>query len=344
MNRRAFLQILGSFLLLFTEKAFGFFNVLMFKKKASGCTPSVVNLTISANTLKYNIFTAAGSPSSCVTVNLTIDPGVYVWSDSTATAAIEFGALPAGSTVTITNNGYIMGMGGKGGSCFNGTGNPGPGAAGGPAIRLTCPATINSQTGYVLGGGGGGGADGPEMGGGGGAGGGAGGDAESTSGPVHSYGGAGGAVGSSGAAGQYGTVGAAYYCGGGGGGRVVPSTTTAGPAPTTAPVAGTGGSGGGTGAAYYSTDSKFGGTGVGGSGGGPGVAGGNASSTTSGSSGAGGGAGGGGGGYGAAGGTGSWKGAAGFAGGAGGNAVVLNGKSVTWVGGLGANKVYGAIS
>ena len=36
------------------------------------------DLTLSSNTNKYNLFTAAGSPAGVVTINLTINSGVTV--------------------------------------------------------------------------------------------------------------------------------------------------------------------------------------------------------------------------------------------------------------------------
>jgi hypothetical protein len=71
------------------------------------------NLTISANTLKYNLRTAliaAGySGTGTFKATITINSGVYVWSDTTATAAFDTGVL-SGGTITIINNGYIIGI------------------------------------------------------------------------------------------------------------------------------------------------------------------------------------------------------------------------------------------
>jgi hypothetical protein len=124
-----------------------------------------VPLTISSDTSDYNVFTAAGSPSSCVAVTLTINSGITVSASSTATAALRVPAFPAGSTVTIVNNGRIQGKGGAGGvggnqasisSPLNGTG----GSAGGPALDLSNPVSIDNTSGVIAGGGGGGGGGG----------------------------------------------------------------------------------------------------------------------------------------------------------------------------------------
>lgn len=104
-----------------------------------------VELTISADTYNYNIFTEAGSPSGPVAVTLTIDAGVKVGSTTSAAAAIDTGALPDGSTLAILNSGRIQGKGGDG--------NSGPA---GDALNLQCDATI-TNSGEIWGGGGGGG-------------------------------------------------------------------------------------------------------------------------------------------------------------------------------------------
>lgn len=328
MKRRTFFKSFGAVAGIFAlSQSKAWFNLLMLKKKpvVSG---SVFNLTLSSNTLKYNPHTAAGSPAGVCTINLTINSGVYVWSDVRTEPAIDFGFfLASGSIINIVNNGYIMGMGGTGGGYNSSAIAP---LSGGSAIIIrtsVSSCTINSQTGYILGGGGGGGTT-SVAGGGGGAGGGNGGNI--TNGNTVT-GGTGGAVGASGADGTLNVS----VCSGGGGGRVVPSTTLTGITSTTGAFAGQGGTGGGSGAGVSTKSAST----IGGSGGGAGLAGGNGSATGGSNA-----AGGGGGGYGAKGGDGYSANAFYQAGASGGNAIVLNGNSVTWVGGLGANQVYGTIS
>jgi hypothetical protein len=54
-----------------------------------------------------------------VNVTVTVNAGIYVWSDSTSLPAFDTGSpWPAGSTITLVNNGYIMGKGGNGGSNY----------------------------------------------------------------------------------------------------------------------------------------------------------------------------------------------------------------------------------
>jgi hypothetical protein len=122
------------------------------------CGPRPLNLVISADTAGVNLFTLAGSPATPINVTLTINSGIYVYSSSTGTPALNVPAFPVGSTVLIVNNGYIVGMGGDG---SNGTGNassaPNAGHDGGPAIGLGNDVAIDNTFGTIGGGGGGGG-------------------------------------------------------------------------------------------------------------------------------------------------------------------------------------------
>jgi len=113
------------------------------------------NLTISATTTNYNIFTAAGSPTSATTVNLAINAGVTVGGVG-GTPAITVGQFPAGSTITINNSGLIVGTGGTAGS-------GGVGGNGGNAILANYAnqtMVINNLAGATIAGGGGGGGKG----------------------------------------------------------------------------------------------------------------------------------------------------------------------------------------
>lgn len=236
--------------------------------------------------------------SSGGTIN--IPSGMWIWSDSTSTAALVVD-IPC----TIINNGYIIGKGGDGGA-FRSAGN-----AGGPAIKINSGVTgvtiTNNSGAYIAGGGGGGGSGeaggGASGGGGGGAGGGAGGLSGGAGGAINAAGangaqfassingnsryvegGFGGGSGGGGGQNVYDAVSRS----GGGGGRILP---------------GTGGDGG---RYFYSSSTPTGNfsknSGDGGDGG---TAGGGAGT----------GAGGGGGGWGAAGGNGGYSGATGGAGG-----------------------------
>lgn len=284
--------------------------------------------TFSTNTTNasLNVTSISGYIAGRSDIVVNVNAGVYLYSTSTGTPGLTLtGGVTAGDTVTLVNNGFIMGMGGSG---SNSPGNNA--AAGGPAISLGFSCTIDNTnaSAYIGGGGGGGGASslGGGTGGGGGGGGAGGGDGGSgyssgSSGSSFAAGGAGGGVGASGSTGSQG----GWAVTGGGGG-------------------GSGGGGGGwTSGQNYS---KFGGPSTGGGGGGrifPGTggSGSNGGGGAGGSSNAGGtsvsGRGAGGGGWGALGGSSNYSGAAG------GKAVALNGNSVTWVSGN-TTRVYGSVS
>lgn len=287
--------------------------------------------------LNLRTWALANGWNGTVEAIIEIPADTYIYSTSTGSAGLIInGSWPGG--VTVINNGYIMGMGGSGGSVISGGSTAYAGESGGPAISLgvSCSITNNS---YIGGGGGGGGAhavsiywDGCPAGGGG-AGGGAGGSV--TSGGT-AYGGAGGSVRNSGGNAS-GYVLAGYYyqnTGGGGGGRIMPGT---GGVPFMLSLyqmyAGGGGGAGGAGGGHRG----YGNTPYPGGNGGSGGAVGASTSNVGG---------GGGGGWGAAGGR--PNGAAiglpseyGTVGGSGGNCVALNGYSVTW---NATGTRYGAIS
>lgn len=122
----------------------------------------VIELTISSTqTSQYNMRTAAGSPSDPVEVRLTVN------------ADCQFGinqdtGWAAGSTCVIDNNASIYGTGGGGGGgggayILGGTSVlscAGSGQAGGDALILRIPTTIDNAGGNIFGGGGGGGGGG----------------------------------------------------------------------------------------------------------------------------------------------------------------------------------------
>lgn len=118
------------------------------------------------------------APTAGTTVRVVVNAGVVVGSTSTALPAMIPGSWPAGVTINLDNNGWIVGQGGKGGfggsapfdfshpnfpgsdaSCGGETG--GAGAIGGPAIDFTAHTVNINNTGTIgAGGNGGGGAGG----------------------------------------------------------------------------------------------------------------------------------------------------------------------------------------
>lgn len=123
----------------------------------------VFNRTISVNTSNYNLRQDAinngWNQSIPLFANVTI-AGVTVSASVTWLFAFDRqGSFPAGSTLSIVNNGNIIGMGGAGGAASGGTGfityEGTAGGGGGPALSpgLACSITNNG----IIGGGGGGG-------------------------------------------------------------------------------------------------------------------------------------------------------------------------------------------
>jgi hypothetical protein len=281
---------------------------------ASNRIPVSYTFSASAANSSLNVTTIGGYTAGVSDITITVNAGVYLYSTGTGTPGLTLTGGASGDTITLVNNGLIMGMGGGGG-----LGGPASnGSSGGIALQLGYPTTVNNTSpAAYIGGGGGGGGSGGNCGGGGGAGAGAGGTGI---GPYSTAGGAGGGLGAAGspapdapttAPGGYGRGGGAgggggnavsagravNYYGGGGGGRIFPGTGGA----SGGPAAGAGGSSNNGGGSSPSN-------------------------------------GGGGGGWGASGGSTPSR-----SGGTGGKAVNLNGQSITWVSGD-TTRVYGAVS
>jgi hypothetical protein len=122
--------------------------------------------TISANTSNYTLNTAkaSGYVAGKTDMTLTINSGVFVSSSSTGSYALTVDtSWTTGDTVTIVNNGTIIGRGGDGGNGGTITGgggtlNPGsPGSNAGPALLVQRATSINNINRIAGGGGGGGG-------------------------------------------------------------------------------------------------------------------------------------------------------------------------------------------
>ena len=284
--------------------------------------------TTNTTSTSVNVASLSGYVAGSTDITITVNAGVYVYSTSTANYALTITGGTTGDTITVVNNGFIMGMGGAGSNYGAQLGSPG-----GPAIDIsgigTASITINNQNGYIGGGGGGGKARGNYgyIGyGGGGAGGGIGG-ANTTASPAPGVAGANGA-----------NLGTNNSASAGNGGRILPGTggasVTAGTA--TQRPAGQGGGAGGGGSASYdpSLYVAYGGGGGGGWGAAGGLTGNSSTLVTSGAGGS-----------------------AGNQGGdstpgtftqvrpAGGKAINTSTKTVTWVGGTASSsRAYGAVA
>lgn len=121
---------------------------------------AVFTTTISANQTNLDLYTYATSVGySSGAAQITIAPGVYVYSTSTASAGLTIPAAFGAGNLTLVNNGFIAGKGGAGGSInpgagFNSYGSPG--FVGGIAMSIGTPMIFTNNS-FVGGGGGGGG-------------------------------------------------------------------------------------------------------------------------------------------------------------------------------------------
>lgn len=119
-----------------------------------------ISLTISASTTNYDVYASRGPTyiAGISDLTVTINPGVTVYSSSTGSSAFVVpSAFNPGDTVTVINNGVIVGRGGAGGVGGMGpnSGNGTAGSNGGPGLNVQRPTTIQNLN-RVAGGGGGG--------------------------------------------------------------------------------------------------------------------------------------------------------------------------------------------
>jgi hypothetical protein len=127
---------------------------------------NTISITISANTNNYNLFNNLGGSyiAGLTDVVVTINNGVVVGSSSTGSPAFTISGFTSGDTVSITNNGTIVGKGGAGASGgnadFNGTATAGSTGSNGGAALSVGFATNITNNGIIAGGGGGGGGGG----------------------------------------------------------------------------------------------------------------------------------------------------------------------------------------
>lgn len=133
-----------------------------------------VGVTISSNTSNYNIYSnrSASYVSGKTAFTLTINSGVTVSSSGAGSAALDTGTgWHSNDSITIVNNGTVVGAGGPGGVGATSTMSSssanagsvtknvvaGAGTAGGTAFRAQYATTITNNGTFAGGGGGGGG-------------------------------------------------------------------------------------------------------------------------------------------------------------------------------------------
>jgi len=195
----------------------------------------VFRQTISSDATNYVLrnaaITAGWDGIVPLDAEVTVSSGIVLSADSTGQYAFDTGVtFPAGTTLALINNGFVIGMGGAGGAAYT------AGSNGGPALRAQYAIGIDAAGGVIGGGGGGGGSS---NGGGGGG----------RSGRTDAAGGVGAPAGASGTFSSGGSGGGG---GGGAGGTTGPGYDGSGAS---------GGGGGGWGASGGTTGSYAGGTG-----------------------------------------------------------------------------------
>ena len=119
------------------------------------------NPVISTDTSNYNLKAAAIAAGWNQTLPLiatvTINSGIVVSANATGAYAFDTGSgFPAGSSLALINNGYVIGMGGAGGDGQIPNDGANVGKPGGPALRAQVALTVTNN-GTIGGGGGGGG-------------------------------------------------------------------------------------------------------------------------------------------------------------------------------------------
>lgn len=131
-------------------------------------------ITISSNCLDWNLKAVVGTLGSPATINILVTAGTVIESSSSGTPAMDLSGLISGCTINLTNLGYILGSGGRGGRGA-GAGYPGSGATwtvgrlgqnGGQAIKGPGSGStfnVTNGNGHIWGGGGGGGGGGASL-------------------------------------------------------------------------------------------------------------------------------------------------------------------------------------
>ncbi|HSV90920.1 MAG TPA: hypothetical protein VLH80_07455 [Nitrospiraceae bacterium] len=146
-------------------------NIWRARSSIGVATPGTATLNLTSNEMDVNVYLRVGSPGGTPTVNVVIPAGVTIQGGSPATPALDFTGFPSGSTINLTNNGYVLGCGGDGGkggeygqsgSSITDETSGANGTDGGPAVKGP-GAGINfniANPGFIWGAGGGGGGGG----------------------------------------------------------------------------------------------------------------------------------------------------------------------------------------
>lgn len=123
-----------------------------------------IALVLSADTNNYDVFANRGAnyAAGYTDLTLTINSGITVGSASTASYAMSVNGFTSGDTVSIVNNGTIVGAGGAGGrgAIASSATAAVAGSVAGPALYANFATSVTNNGTIAAGGGGGGGGSG----------------------------------------------------------------------------------------------------------------------------------------------------------------------------------------
>lgn len=212
---------------------------MTFAARTLGFSRNLITYTFAANTADATLNVTSGTAPAGGTVvgtysagntdvSIIIGNGVYIYSTAVTTPALTLTGGSGTDKITLTNNGFIIGEGGKGGGSSGSTTTYLAPTVGGTALKAGFNLSVIKGASTCIAGGGGGGGGLILVGGGGGAGGGNGGDTYLSGGSTQFVAGGAGATtpGNSGVSGTTFNTSLGSPSSGGGGGRINPLTGT----------------------------------------------------------------------------------------------------------------------
>lgn len=102
-----------------------------------------------------NVATLGGYRAGKSDITITVNSGVYLWATTITGAGLTLSGGATGDTVILVNNGFIIGKGGNANIAVDYQ-TMTPAQNGGTALSLGFNTTVNNSAGYIGGGGGGG--------------------------------------------------------------------------------------------------------------------------------------------------------------------------------------------
>ena len=113
---------------------------------------STLSYTFASNTANasLNVTSISGYSAGKSDITITVNSGIYLYSTSTSNAGLTLTGGSSGDTITLVNNGYIMGMGGVGGGYDDNAGGYTTAKVGGTALSLGFNTTVNNTNASVV--------------------------------------------------------------------------------------------------------------------------------------------------------------------------------------------------